>query len=131
MYEVSPDYGMFTQAWNIYSFGVPIVMQFFGIQPDAANKVIHIRPQMPSDWEEASIQKVQVGDNEIKLSYVDKSGVRTLEVEQTQANWTISLEFPEEFSKVKAIGKEVSSDTKEGYRRVLMTGKKVRVAASR
>jgi hypothetical protein len=62
---------------------------------------------------------------------VDKSGVRTLEVEQTQANWTISLEFPEEFSKVKVIGKEVSSDTKEGYRRVLMTGKKARIAASR
>jgi glycogen debranching enzyme len=131
MYEVSPDYGMFTQAWNMYSFGVPIVMQFFGIQPDAGNKVIYIRPQMPSDWKEASIQKVQVGDNEIKLSYVDKSGVRTLEVEQTQANWTISLEFPEEFSKVKVIGKEVSSDTKEGYRRILITGKKARVAASR
>jgi glycogen debranching enzyme len=131
MYEVSPDYGMFTQAWNMYSFGVPIVMQFFGIQPDAGNKVIYIRPQMPSDWKEASIQKVQVGDNEIKLSYVDKSGVRTLEVEQTQANWTISLEFPEEFSKVKVIGKEVSSDTKEGYRRILITGKKVGVAASR
>jgi hypothetical protein len=106
-------------------------MQFFGIQPDAGNKVIYIRPQMPSDWKEASIQKVQVGDNEIKLSYVDKSGVRTLEVEQTQANWTISLEFPEEFSKVKVIGKEVSSDTKEGYRRILITGKKVGVAASR
>jgi glycogen debranching enzyme len=131
MYEVSPDYGMFTQAWNMYSFGVPIVMQFFGIQPDAGNKVIYIRPQMPSDWKEASIQKVQVGDNEIKLSYVDKSGVRTLEVEQTQANWTISLEFPEEFSKVKVIGKEVSSDTKEGYRRILITGKKARVEASR
>jgi glycogen debranching enzyme len=131
MYEVSPDYGMFTQAWNMYSFGVPIVMQFFGIQPDAGNKVIYIRPQMPSDWKEASIQKVQVGDNEIKLSYADKSGVRTLEVEQTQANWAISLEFPEEFSKVKVIGKEVSSDTKEGYRMILITGKKARVAASR
>ena len=131
MYEVSPDYGMFTQAWNMYSFGVPIVMQFFGIQPDAGNKTIHIRPQMPLTWEKASIQNVVVGDNVISFSYVDKSGVRILEVEQTQANWAISLEFPEEFSKVKVIGKEVSSDTKEGYRRVLMTGKKARVAASR
>jgi glycogen debranching enzyme len=131
MYEVSPDYGMFTQAWNMYSFGVPIVMQFFGIQPDAGNKTIHVRPQMPSTWEEASIQNVVVGDNVISFSYVDKSGVRILEVEQTQANWVISLEFPEEFSKVKVIGEEISSDTKEGHRRVLMTGKKVRLAASR
>lgn len=131
MYEVSPDYGMFTQAWNMYSFGVPIVMQFFGIQPDAGNRVIHIRPQMPSTWEEASIQKVIVGDNEIKLTYVDKSGDRAIEVEQSQSKWGISIEIPEEFSKVKILGKEVSSDTKDGYRRILMTGKKVRVEASR
>lgn len=131
MYEVSPDYGMFTQAWNMYSFGVPIVMQFFGIQPDAGNKVIHIRPQMPSAWKEAAIQKVIVGDNEIKLTYVDKSGVRAIEVEQIQSKWGISIEIPDEFSKVKVLGKEVSSDTKDGYRRILMTGKKVRVEASR
>lgn len=131
MYEVSPDYGMFTQAWNMYSFGVPIVMQFFGIQPDAGNKVIRIRPQMPSTWEEASIQKVIVGDNEIKLTYVDKLGVRAIEVEQSQSKWGISIEISEEFSKVKILGKEVSSDTKDGYRRILMTGKKVRVEASR
>ena len=131
MYEVSPDYGMFTQAWNMYSFGVPIVMQFFGIQPDAGNKVIHIRPQMPSAWEEASIQKVIVGDNEIRMSYVDKSGVRAIEVEQTQSKWGISIELPEEYSKVKILGKEVSSDTKDGFRRILMTGKKMRVEAEK
>lgn len=131
MYEVSPDYGMFTQAWNMYSFGVPIVMQFFGIQPDAGNKVIHIRPQMPTAWEEASIQKVMVGDNEIRMSYVDKSGVRAIEVEQTQSKWGISIEVPEEFSKVKVLGKEVSSDTQNGYRRILMTGKKVRLEATK
>ena len=131
MYEVSPDYGMFTQAWNMYSFAVPIVVEFFGIQPDAGNKIIHIRPQMPSDWKEASIQKVQIGDNEIRLSYVDKSGQRIIEVEQTQAKWGLSIEFSEEFSQVKVLGKEISSDTQNGYRRILMTGKKVRVEASK
>ncbi|MEN1785688.1 MAG: glycogen debranching protein, partial [Bacteroidota bacterium] len=29
MYEVSPDFGMMVQAWNIYSFAYPIVHQFF------------------------------------------------------------------------------------------------------
>ncbi|HMQ91390.1 MAG TPA: hypothetical protein PKB07_27505, partial [Flavilitoribacter sp.] len=33
IYEVSPDFGMMTQAWTIYSFAVPIVQQFFGIRP--------------------------------------------------------------------------------------------------
>lgn len=131
IYEVSPDYGMFTQAWNMYSYAVPIVTQFFGIRPDAGNKVIYIRPQMPSTWEEASIQKVQIGDNLISLSYVDKSGVRSIEVEQSQSKWGISIEIPESFTKVKILGKEVSSDTKDGYRRILMTGKKVRVEVSK
>ena len=131
IYEVSPDYGMFTQAWNLYSYAVPIVTQFFGIKPDAGNKVIYIRPQMPSNWEEASIQKVIIGDNEISMSYVDKSGVRSIEVSQTQSKWGISIEIPEEYSKVKILGKEISSDTKDGFRRILMTGKKVRVEAEK
>ncbi|MDI1321560.1 MAG: glycogen debranching protein [Algoriphagus sp.] len=131
IYEVSPDYGMFTQAWNMYSFAVPLITQFFGIQPDAGNRVIYIRPQMPTDWEEASIQKVIIGDNEISLTYVDKSGVRAIEVDQTQSKWGISIEIPEEFKKVKVLGKEVSSDTKDGYRRILMTGKKMRVEAEK
>ncbi len=131
IYEVSPDYGMFTQAWNIYSFAVPLINQFFGIQPDAGNKVIYIRPQMPTVWKEASIQKVIIGDNEISLTYVDKSGVRSIEVDQTQSKWEISIEIPEEFKKVKVLGKEVSSDTKVGYRRILMTGKKMRVEAEK
>ena len=84
IYEVSPDYGMFTQAWNLYSYAIPIVTQFFGIQPDAGNRVIYIRPQMPSDWESASIEKVQIGDNEISLSYEKIDGELTIEVSQTQ-----------------------------------------------
>lgn len=131
IYEVSPDYGMFTQAWNMYSYAVPIVTQFFGIKPDAGNKVIYIRPQMPKDWEEASIQKVQIGDNVISLTYVNKSGIRSIEVEQSQSKWGISIEIPEEFTKVKILGKEISSDTKDGFRRILMTGKKVKVEAGR
>ena len=62
---------------------------------------------------------------------MDKSGIRAIEVEQTKAKWGISIEIPEEFSMVKILGKEVSSDTQNGYRRILMTGKKVRVEASK
>ena len=38
MYEVSPDYGMMTQAWNIYSFAIPIVQQFFGVATNGCTK---------------------------------------------------------------------------------------------
>jgi len=129
IYEVSPDYGMFTQAWNLYSYAIPIVTQFFGIQPDAGNRVIYIRPQMPFDWESASIEKVQIGDNEISLSYEKIDGELTIEVSQTQKKWGLSIEIPESYEQVKILGKEVSSDTQNGYRRILMTGAKVRVEA--
>jgi len=131
IYEVSPDYGMFTQAWNMYSFAVPIITQFFGIQPDAGNRVIYIRPQMPTDWENASIQKVLIGDNEISLTYEKSGNQLSIEVTQTEKKWGISIEIPEAYTKVKVLGKEVSSDTKDGFRRILMTGAKAKIEASR
>jgi glycogen debranching enzyme len=129
LYEVSPDYGMFTQAWNMYSFAVPIITQFFGIKPDAGNRVIYIRPQMPSDWENASIQKVLIGDNEISMTYEKSGNELSIEVTQTEKKWGISIEIPEAYTKVKVLGKEVSTDTKDGFRRILMTGEKARVEA--
>ncbi len=129
IYEVSPDYGMFTQAWNMYSFAVPIITQFFGIKPDAGNRVIYVRPQMPSDWNKASIERVRIGDNEITLRYEKVGDDLMIEGEQTQKKWGLSIEIPEEYGKVKLLGKEVNTDTQEGYRRLLMTGAKVRVEA--
>mgnify|MGYP005811295001 CR=1 FL=1 len=131
IYEVSPDYGMIAQAWNLYSYGVPIVTQFFGIQPDAGNKVIHIRPQMPSTWKEASIEKVVVGDNEISFRYSVTDGVLAMEVGQTQAKWGVSFEFPEDYTQVRVMGKEVSTDTQDGFRRILLTGKKMKIEAKK
>ena len=51
MYEVSPDFGMMTQAWNIYSFAVPIIHQFFGIKPETQHQRIIIAPANPLDME--------------------------------------------------------------------------------
>jgi len=84
---------------------------------------------MPSDWESASIEKVQIGDNEISLSYEKIDVELTIEVSQTQKKWGLSIEIPESYEQVKILGKEVSSDTQNGYRRILMTGAKVRVEA--
>lgn len=131
IYEVSPDYGMFTQAWNMYSFAVPIITQFFGIQPDAGSNVVYFRPQMPSEWEEASISNVIIGDNVISMSYENKDGKLIIEVEQSQKRGGLSIEIPEEYGKVKMLGKEVNTDTQDGYRRILMSGAKARIEASK
>jgi len=90
MYEVSPDYGMMVQAWNIYSFAVPIVRQFFGIEPMASRKEIWIRPQMPSAWDRAALEHVMIGENRISIHYeaTDTDG-KTIRIRQEKGDWKI------------------------------------------
>ena len=92
MYEVSPDYGMIAQAWNIYSFAVPIIGQFFGIQPQAAQKEITIHPLMPREWDQAQLENVQIAGNAISVFYqVEKTGSTHLKITQTKEDWTLHL----------------------------------------
>ncbi len=51
MYEVSPDFGMITQAWNIYGVAVTITGHFFGIRPRAYEKTIYVSPQASLNME--------------------------------------------------------------------------------
>ncbi|NNJ81072.1 MAG: glycogen debranching protein [Flavobacteriaceae bacterium] len=91
IYEVSPDYGMITQAWNVYGFAVPIVEQFFGIQPDAANKKVTISPQMSSSWDEASLENVMIGNNEVSIYFSVENGLKLVRVEQSKTDWQFEL----------------------------------------
>ena len=94
IYEVSPDYGMITQAWNIYSYAVPIVNQFFGIQPLAVKKKIVIAPQMPKAWDKASLENVIIADNEVSVFYeVDNNGLN-IRITQLSPEWAIEVVLP-------------------------------------
>jgi hypothetical protein len=94
MYEVSPDYGMIVQAWNIYSFAIPIVGQFFGIQPMASEKEVTLRPMMPQSWGEASLENVLVADNVVSVFYeVQDSGMTRLKITQEKEDWNLVLEL--------------------------------------
>ncbi|MDX1544950.1 MAG: glycogen debranching protein, partial [Christiangramia sp.] len=94
MYEVSPDYGMITQAWNIYSFAIPVVQQFFGIQPMAFDKKITIKPQFPTQWDYASLENVKIGDNQVSVHYKIIDGKLNLEIQQDQKDWEIEVILP-------------------------------------
>ncbi len=92
IYEVSPDYGMFAQAWNIYSYAVPVVRQFFGISPEAAEQSVLIKPLMPSTWDFAELENVRVGSNEISLFYKKNTNSYSLEVLSNKPNWNIEVQ---------------------------------------
>ncbi|MEZ5072483.1 MAG: hypothetical protein R2751_16335 [Bacteroidales bacterium] len=91
IYEVSPDYGMFAQAWNIYGYAVPVVQQFFGIRPEAARRKVTIRPRMPSDWGEAGLENVRVGSNRISLRYRRTGTGYALTVSSRESGWDLDL----------------------------------------
>lgn len=89
MYEVSPDYGMIVQAWNIYSFAVPITRQFFGIDPMASDKTIYLSPLMPTSWDEASLENVKIGDDIFSFYYTKSGDQQKMEVIQQGELWDI------------------------------------------
>ncbi|MCE7064798.1 glycogen debranching protein [Dyadobacter sp. CY326] len=94
IYEVSPDFGMMAQAWNVYSYAYPIVQQFFGIQPHASKKLIYIQPQMPSEWNDASLDNVVVGDNELDYQFTKTGSKIELKLSQNQADWKLVIALP-------------------------------------
>lgn len=67
MYEVSPDYGMICQAWNIYAVGTPIIEHYFGVKPMAYEKKVVIEPNFPSSWENVKLENIRVGENVISI----------------------------------------------------------------
>ncbi|MEQ5790201.1 glycogen debranching protein [Muricauda sp. NFXS6] len=96
IYEVSPDYGMITQAWNIYSFAVPIVNQFFGIKPLAHQKTVVIEPQLPKEWDNAALENVKVGDNIISIWRSQSESGHQIKITQTQPDWKIQVVLPDD-----------------------------------
>ena len=110
IYEVSPDYGMFAQAWNLYSYAVPIVQQFFGINPDAAKNLITISPLMPSSWETAKLENVKVGDNKISLEYKKSLSGYSMAILSENENWNIIFE-PKESEVITSINSPTPSYT--------------------
>lgn len=129
IYEVSPDYGMMAQAWNLYSFGVPIVTQFFGIQPDAGNKVIHISPSFPGSWKKAKIENVEIGDNILSLEYkVNEEGFVEAVINQSNGDWQIVYSWPEGRQVNAAInGNKVDVENQLGENRITFKGTKNKI----
>jgi glycogen debranching enzyme len=96
MYEVSPDFGMFTQAWNLYAVAVPVVRYFFGIAPDAGQRLIILQPNLPSSWKQATLREVPVGDNKLMFFVARETGKTNYRFAQTQADWKVRMLLPDE-----------------------------------
>lgn len=87
MYEVSPDYGMMTQAWNVYAYGVPIVKQFFGIQPKAYTKELAFCPNITDSLTNGSLENLLVGTHSIHFSFRKSKNQVTYKILGMAKDW--------------------------------------------
>lgn len=94
MYEVSPDYGMMTQAWNVYAYGEPIVKQFFGIKPEAYKKQLKLSPLLPSALTNGKLENVVMGNNSVSVAFSKTKATTTFTIAQIADDWTILFEQP-------------------------------------
>ncbi|WP_296619871.1 glycogen debranching protein [Marivirga sp.] len=94
MYEVSPDFGMMAQAWNIYAVAVPVVEEFFGIQPKAWKNEVIIKPNLPTKWTDVSLENIMIGNNRIDISAKRVNNILEFRISQLY-NWKLIFEFPE------------------------------------
>ncbi|WP_375579838.1 glycogen debranching protein [Marivirga tractuosa] len=92
MYEVSPDFGMMTQAWNIYAVAVPVVEEFFGIQPKAWKNEILIKPNLPTEWTNVSLENIKIGNNKLDISIKRVNNILEFRISQLH-NWKIIFDF--------------------------------------
>ncbi|WP_192347470.1 hypothetical protein [Algoriphagus sp. Y33] len=115
-------------SWELIQ---PMSLLLMGIHGDAENRVTYIRPNFPKDWKEVTVESLWIEDNKLNITISSDDNQIVVEVNQSQKKAGISIELPEEFSKMKVLGKEVSSDTKEGFRRILMTGAHVKIEAKK
>jgi glycogen debranching enzyme len=132
IYEVSPDYGMMAQAWNIYSYAVPIVQQFFGIKPESAKQKIRFQPQMPTNWNDAKLENVVAGDNELDIVFKRSGSSEQWEIGQTKGNWKILIAFPKsKYKNWQINGKNVQPKTEGLFHVLEVSGKNISLTLDR
>lgn len=93
-YEVSPDYGMFVQAWNVVGYNRPLIHHLFGISPMAADKAVTVAPQLPEDWPYARLDNLLIGDNKLSVHGKRTEAGQTWIISHTEKDWTTTFAVP-------------------------------------
>lgn len=103
--EMMPDYGCPVQAWTIYGVSTTLIGNIAGVQPDAYNREIIIKPQLPSSWDNLSLENVEVGGGRISI-----------EVKRTDKNikYSITAKDIDWNIKLIPIGSDEPIEVKEG-----------------
>ncbi|MDR7073292.1 glycogen debranching protein [Fictibacillus barbaricus] len=98
IYEMSPDYGCFVQAWTSYGLVTPLISYFFGIQPTAYWNEVTIRPRLPKSWNQAEVENVKIGtgerSNEVNVSILLGDTEDRYEISLKEGGWKLIIDLP-------------------------------------
>ena len=62
------------QLWSSAMVVTPALRGMFGIEVDAQEHVVRVQPHLPADWNEASVERLHVGESVCSLEYVRRGG---------------------------------------------------------
>lgn len=66
------------QLWSSAMVVTPALRGLFGIDVDALEHVVRVNPHLPADWNEATVERLHVGDSVCSLKYERRGGVMTV-----------------------------------------------------
>ena len=110
-YEVSPDYGMFVQAWNVSGYNSPLIHYVFGVDPMAYKKEINIKTDIPEDWEYAKLDNLLVGNNQLSIDYQKSGQQKSFVISCTENGWNLHFTIPVNCKSIKINGKEIPANS--------------------
>lgn len=120
--EMMPDYGCPVQAWTIYGLACPLITHIFGIHPDAYNKKVIFKPNLPTGWENISLKNLRVGENSISFSREKVSGRVVYHLVSKDPFWKFVLQIPEKGGNVRVNNNSVNKTGKDKIQNIELSG---------
>jgi hypothetical protein len=93
-YTYFPPFGgaMVMQAWSSYGIHSPLVELYLGIKPNAPARTLSVVPDLPSSWNELSVDHLRVGSSQIAAS-VRRSGINYFITVEAPVGWRLTIGY--------------------------------------
>jgi hypothetical protein len=93
-YTYFPSFGgaMVMQAWSSYGIHSPLVELYLGIKPNAPARTLSVVPDLPSSWNELSVDHLRVGSSQIAAS-VRRDGINYLVTVDAPVGWNLTIGY--------------------------------------
>jgi hypothetical protein len=93
-YQYFPSFGgaMVMQAWSSYGIHWPLVELYLGIKPNAPARTLSVVPDLPSTWNELSVDHLRVGSSQIEVS-VRRAGINYFVTVEAPVGWILTIGY--------------------------------------